>query len=149
MLIGESSPVEKGEGQEAVGGAVNGEGAVTLKVHKTNDKTYLSQVVALVRQAQETRSRTQDLANRAALSLTCIGRALAESDLGIAPARAWRSNRRMWCSCAAIRGMSSPFERQVEADRWTQATNRVSSICGPSNRSNHNHVPPIRKSAAL
>jgi P-type Cu2+ transporter len=73
MLTGESRPVEKAEGQEAVGGAVNGEGAVTLEVHKTSDQTYLSQVVSLVRQAQETRSRTQDLANRAALWLTYIG----------------------------------------------------------------------------
>ena len=73
MLTGESRPVEKIEGQEAVGGAVNGEGAVTLDLHKTGDQTYLSQVVALVRQAQETRSRTQDLANRAALWLTYIG----------------------------------------------------------------------------
>jgi P-type Cu2+ transporter len=56
-----------------VGGAVNGEGAVTLEVHKTGDQTYLSQVVALVRQAQQTRSRTQDLANRAALWLTYVG----------------------------------------------------------------------------
>jgi Cu2+-exporting ATPase len=72
-LTGESRPVEKIKGQEAVGGAINGEGAVVLKVHKTGDQTYLSQVIALVRQAQETRSRTQDLANRAALWLTYIG----------------------------------------------------------------------------
>jgi Cu2+-exporting ATPase len=72
MLTGESRPVEKAEGQEAVGGAVNGEGAVVLVVRKTGDQTYLSQVVALVKQAQETRSRTQDLADRAALWLTYI-----------------------------------------------------------------------------
>ncbi|GAB4365519.1 MAG: heavy metal translocating P-type ATPase [Kiloniellaceae bacterium] len=72
MLTGESRPVEKREGQEAVGGAVNGEGAVTLKVEKTGDQTYLSQVIDMVKQAQETRSRTQDLANRAALWLTYI-----------------------------------------------------------------------------
>jgi len=72
MLTGESRPIEKGEGQEAVGGAVNGEGAVTLEIRKTGDQTYLSQVIDMVRQAQETRSRTQDLANRAALWLTYI-----------------------------------------------------------------------------
>ena len=72
MLTGESRPVDKGEGQEAVGGAVNGEGAVTLEVRKTGDQTYLSQVIEMVRQAQETRSRTQDLANRAALWLTYV-----------------------------------------------------------------------------
>ena len=72
MLTGESRPVEKTEGQEAVGGAVNGEGAVTVVVRKTGDQTYLAQVIALVQQAQEARSRTQDLANRAALWLTYI-----------------------------------------------------------------------------
>lgn len=72
MLTGESRPVVKGEGQEAVGGAVNGEGAVTLEVRKTGDQTYLSQVIDMVRRAQETRSRTQDIANRAALWLTYI-----------------------------------------------------------------------------
>src|SRR3546814_10988427 len=65
---------EKGEGQEAVGGSVNGEGAVVLSIHKTGDRTYLSQVIDMVRQAQDTRSRTQDLANRAALWLTYIDR---------------------------------------------------------------------------
>src|SRR3546814_6386596 len=51
---------------------LNGEGAVVLSIHKTGDRTYLSQVIDMVRQAQDTRSRTQDLANRAALWLTYI-----------------------------------------------------------------------------
>lgn len=72
MLTGESRPVEKSEGEEAVGGAVNGEGAVTLEVRKTGGQTYLAQVIDMVKHAQETRSRTQDLANRAALWLTYI-----------------------------------------------------------------------------
>ena len=54
MLTGESRLVEKIKGQEAVGGAINGEGAVVIEVHKTGDQTYLSQIIALVRQAQET-----------------------------------------------------------------------------------------------
>jgi len=65
-LTGESQPVEKGEGDEVIGGAVNGEGAVTLEVRRTGADTYLSQVIELVRKTQETRSRTQDLADRAA-----------------------------------------------------------------------------------
>lgn len=72
MLTGESRPVDKGEGQEAVGGSINGEGAVTIEVRKTGDQTYLSQVIEMVKQAQETRSRAQDLANRAAQWLTWI-----------------------------------------------------------------------------
>ncbi len=72
MLTGESQPVEKGEGEEVIGGAVNGESAFTFEVRKTGEETYLSQVIELVRQAQESRSRSQDLANRAALWLTVI-----------------------------------------------------------------------------
>ena len=72
MLTGESQPVEKGEGDEVIGGAVNGEGAITIEVRRTGADSYLSQVVELVRKAQETRSRTQDLANRAAMWLTLI-----------------------------------------------------------------------------
>src|SRR6267154_2754722 len=72
MLTGESQPVEKGEGDEVIGGAVNGEGAITIEVRRTGADSYLSQVIELVRKAQETRSRTQDLADRAALWLTLV-----------------------------------------------------------------------------
>ncbi len=72
MLTGESRPVEKGEGDRVIAAAVNGEGAVTVEVQKTGDETYLAQVIELVRRAQETRSRSQDLANRAALWLTIV-----------------------------------------------------------------------------
>jgi Cu2+-exporting ATPase len=50
-------------------------------VHKTGDETYLNQIIGLVRQAQETRSRTQDLADRAALWLTCIALLLGAATL--------------------------------------------------------------------
>jgi len=72
MLTGESTPVEKGEGEEVIGGAINGESSITVEVHKTGGETYLSQVIEMVRQAQAARSRTQDLADRAALWLTII-----------------------------------------------------------------------------
>jgi Cu2+-exporting ATPase len=72
MLTGESTPVEKGEGDEVIGGSVNGESAMTVEVEKTGEETYLSQVIDMVRRAQESRSRTQDLADRAALWLTII-----------------------------------------------------------------------------
>jgi Cu2+-exporting ATPase len=72
MLTGESQPVEKGEGDEVIGGSINGEAAITTEVQKTGDETYLAQVIEMVRQAQESRSRTQDLASRAAVWLTII-----------------------------------------------------------------------------
>ena len=72
MLTGESKPVEKAEGDQAIGGSVNGEASFTMEVQKTGDQTYLSQVVEMVRKAQESRSKTQDIANRAAFWLTMV-----------------------------------------------------------------------------
>lgn len=72
MLTGESRPVTKGIGDRVIGGAVNGADAVTVVVTATGDQTYLAQVIDLVKAAQATRSRTQDVANRAAAWLTYI-----------------------------------------------------------------------------
>lgn len=72
MLTGESKPVTKVKGNEVIGGSINGEGAITVKVKKTGAESFLSQVVELVREAQESKSHTQDLADRAAKWLTII-----------------------------------------------------------------------------
>jgi Cu2+-exporting ATPase len=89
LLTGESQPVERGEGDPVIGGAVNGESAIVMEVRRTGPETYLAQVIELVRQAQESRSRTQDLADRAALWLTLI--ALSAGGLTLA---AWLWNGR-------------------------------------------------------
>jgi Cu2+-exporting ATPase len=72
MLTGESKPVTRTAGETVIGGAVNGEGAVTIEVKATGEATYLSQVIAMVKAAQNSRSRTQDLATRAATVLTWV-----------------------------------------------------------------------------
>ena len=72
MLTGESKPVAKKTGDKVIGGAINGEGSLTIVVEKTGKDSFLSQVIELVRQAQESKSKTQDLANRAAFWLTII-----------------------------------------------------------------------------
>ena len=72
MLTGESKPVNKGKDDQVIGGAVNEEGSITVQVNKTGDDSFLSQVIDLVKQAQASKSRTQDLANRAAFWLTII-----------------------------------------------------------------------------
>lgn len=72
MLTGESKPVNKKKENEVIGGSVNEKGSITVEITKTGDESFLSQVVDLVRQAQESKSRTQDLANRAAFWLTII-----------------------------------------------------------------------------
>jgi Cu2+-exporting ATPase len=72
MLTGESKPVTKGVGAKVIGGSINGEGSIIVEVRKTGRDSFLSKVVELVRQAQESKSKTQDLANTAALWLTII-----------------------------------------------------------------------------
>ena len=81
MLTGESKPAEKSEGDEVIGGAVNGEAAFTIEVRRTGGETYLAQVIEMVRQAQESKSRTQDLANRAAFWLTIIAISVGSATL--------------------------------------------------------------------
>ncbi|MBO3841229.1 MAG: cadmium-translocating P-type ATPase [Candidatus Brockarchaeota archaeon] len=69
LLTGESKPVGKQEGARVIGGSINGEGSLKILIEKTGGETYLAQVLKLVKQAQESRTRTQDLANRAAALL--------------------------------------------------------------------------------
>ena len=72
MLTGESVPVPKQVGATVIGGSINAEGAITVEVKKTGADSYLAQVAELVRIAQESKSRTQNLADRAALVLTIV-----------------------------------------------------------------------------
>ncbi len=72
MLTGESTPVTKKTGGKVIGGSINGEGSLTIEVKGTGKDSFLSQVFNLVKQAQESKSKTQDLANTAALWLAII-----------------------------------------------------------------------------
>ncbi len=72
MITGESKPVSKGEGDDVIGGSINGEGSIKIEVEKIGDETFLSQIVKLVKEAQESKSKTQNLANRAAFWLTIV-----------------------------------------------------------------------------
>jgi Cu2+-exporting ATPase len=72
LLTGESQPVSRWEGDQVIGGSLNVEGALTVLVEKTGRDSFVSQVVELVEGAQESKSHTQDLADRAALVLTIV-----------------------------------------------------------------------------
>ncbi len=69
LLTGESRPIRKGRDDKVIGGAINGKEALKVRIERTGKETYPAQVIELVRQAQESRSRTQDLANRASALL--------------------------------------------------------------------------------
>ncbi|MEA4881427.1 MAG: copper-translocating P-type ATPase, partial [Synergistaceae bacterium] len=72
MLTGESTPVQKEKGSKVIGGSINAEGSLTAEVQKTGRDSYLSQMVKLVEEAQQSKSRSQDFADRAAFWLTII-----------------------------------------------------------------------------
>ena len=72
MLTGESKPVSKQQGDEVIGGSINGDNSIEIKVEKTGEDSYLSKVINLVSQAQKSKSKTQLLADKAAFVLTII-----------------------------------------------------------------------------
>ncbi len=81
MLTGESRPVGKEEGDELIGGSVNGDGSLELRVESSGEDSYLSKVITLVREAQAAKSRTQALSDRAAFWLTIIAITVGVSTL--------------------------------------------------------------------
>ena len=66
MITGESKPVQKEPGTEVIAGTINGDGSLRVKVTATGDKTALAGIMRLVEQAQQSKSSTQILADKAA-----------------------------------------------------------------------------------
>jgi len=72
MITGESRPVEKTAGDAVIGGTVNEAGSLRVEVTRTGEDSSLARMMQLVEQAQQSRSRAQALADRAALYLTVV-----------------------------------------------------------------------------
>lgn len=64
LITGESKAIKKEVGSKVVGGSINGEGTIRVKVDKSSGEGYLSQISKLVSDAQNNRSKTQMLADR-------------------------------------------------------------------------------------
>ena len=72
MLTGESKPVNKRKGDKVIAGSINGNGAIRITVSHGARESYLAQVIKLVQDAQQSKSKTQLLADTAARWLTII-----------------------------------------------------------------------------
>ncbi len=66
LLTGESKPIEKNPGDEVIGGSTNGGGVLYVEIKQTGDKSFISQVQALISQAQGQSSRAENLAQKVA-----------------------------------------------------------------------------------
>ncbi len=83
MLTGESKPVKKEKGNKVIGGSINGNGSLTMKVEHTGKDSYLSKVIKLVEEAQKSKSRMQNLSDRAAKWLTYIALTIGFGTLSV------------------------------------------------------------------
>jgi len=72
MLTGESKPIKKNIESKVIGGSINGDEILEIKVIGTGEDSYLAKVIDLVKQAQETKSKTEKFADVAARWLTVI-----------------------------------------------------------------------------
>ncbi len=72
IVTGESKPVSKKPGDKVIAGTINVEGSIVILVEKTGKDTYIGQVIKLVEEIQRSKSRAQDIANRAAKILTLV-----------------------------------------------------------------------------
>jgi Cu2+-exporting ATPase len=77
MVTGESRPVDKTAGSNVIAGTINGDGSLRVRVTATGDQTALAGIMRLVEQAQQSKSRTQLLADKAAGWLFYIALAVA------------------------------------------------------------------------
>ncbi|WP_438267698.1 copper-translocating P-type ATPase [Halorussus limi] len=78
MITGESKPVSKEPGDEVIGGTINGDGSLRVRIGATGDETTLAGIMRLVEEAQGSKSKTQVLADRAAgwLFYVAVGAAI-------------------------------------------------------------------------
>jgi Cu2+-exporting ATPase len=66
MVTGESKPVHKMAGMKVIAGTINGDGSLRVRVTATGNETALAGIMRLVEQAQQSKSKTQVLADKAA-----------------------------------------------------------------------------------
>ncbi|MEE4215329.1 MAG: heavy metal translocating P-type ATPase, partial [Bacteroidales bacterium] len=72
FITGESKPVSKKKDDKVVGGSINGNGSLTVKVEGVGEEAYLNKVINMVSEAQENKSKAQHIADKIASWLTLI-----------------------------------------------------------------------------
>ena len=130
MLTGEPLPVEKAAGDAVTGATLNGSGTLVIEARRVGADTMLSQIVAMVAQAQRSRAPIQKLADLVAayfvpaVVLAAVAAFVAWSLWGPAPAMAYAlvaavSVLIIACPCAL--GLATPMSIMTATGRGAQA----------------------------
>jgi Cu+-exporting ATPase len=82
MLTGEAMPVPKRPGDTVTGGALNGEGSVEVQVRAVGAQSMLSQIIALVQDAQAGKAPVQRLVDKVAAVFVPVVLVIAALTLG-------------------------------------------------------------------
>lgn len=98
MLTGESKPVEKKKNDKVIAGSINGNGSLKISVLHSSKDSYLAQVIKLVQDAQQSKSKTQLLADKAAQWLPLLQSlpALLHFLHGVFPEKIWHFLLNEW-----------------------------------------------------
>jgi len=83
MLTGESKPAKKEVKDKVIGGSINGNSSLKVKIEHTGKNSYLNKVITLVQEAQKAKSKMQNLSDKAAKWLTYIALAVGFGTLAV------------------------------------------------------------------
>ena len=72
MITGESKPIQKRKNDKVIGGTINGNGTLEVKVKQIGENAYLNKVINMVKEAQNKKSKTQNMADKLAFWLIIV-----------------------------------------------------------------------------
>jgi Cu+-exporting ATPase len=126
MISGEPMPVERRPGDRVIGATVNGSGALIIKARHVGADSMLSQIVAMVLQAQRSRAPIQRLADRISAVFVPLVIIIAAATfaiwllLGPAPALAFAAINAvsvLIIACPCSLGLATPMSIMVAAGK--------------------------------
>jgi Cu+-exporting ATPase len=130
LVSGEAMPVEKGSGDKVTGATVNASGSFLMRAERVGAETLLSQIVAMVAQAQRSRAPIQSLADRVSawfvpgIVLIAVATFIVWSAFGPAPAMAFalvNAVAVLIIACPCALGLATPMSIMVGTGRGAQA----------------------------
>jgi len=72
LISGESKPIEKKEGADAVAGSICLDGSLTIRLSRVGEHSTVGQIQKLIEQAGKTKPRSQKIADKASAVLTFV-----------------------------------------------------------------------------